>query len=156
MNQCNGNLETALAGKNEEAKKIAADLSSVKLENEKMQTAAAAPSEAQIELASLKVKMDEKEINIVRLTEENERLSEQVRQQADSVCLGPDATKPAFISILQLASSVERPAAEGEEATNGVNGHTETPSPNEASDTKEVTEDWRDKFEMLHMEHEKM
>ena len=87
MNQCNGNLETALAGKNEEAKKIAADLSSVKLENEKMQTAAAAPSEAQIELASLKVKMDEKEINIVRLTEENERLSEQVRQQADSVCV---------------------------------------------------------------------
>jgi ribosome-binding protein 1 len=132
LNQCNVNLETALAGKNDEVKKIAADLSSVKLENEKMQTAAAAPSEAQIELASLKVKMDEKEINIVRLTEENERLSE------------------------QLASSVERPAAEGEEATNGVNGHTETPSPNEASDTKEVTEDWRDKFEILHMEHEKM
>ena len=55
----------------------------------------------------------------------------------------------------QLASSVERPAADGEEAGNvDMNGHGE--AAHDALAQKEVDEDWRDKFEVLHMEHEKM
>ena len=57
--------------------------------------------------------------------------------------------------IFQLASSVERPAADGEEAGNvDMNGHGE--AAHEATAQKEIAEDWRDKFEVLHMEHEKM
>merc|ERR1712025_48184 len=48
----------------------------------------------------------------------------------------------------QLASSVERPAAEGSEA-GAVNGHSDSSSSSESPD-------WRDKFEVLQMEHEKM
>jgi len=58
----------------------------------------AAKVQLQSELTTLKEKLSDKEVETSRLMEENERLSEQV------------------------ASSVERPAAEGEEA---VNGHSE-------------------------------
>ena len=51
--------------------------------------------------------------------------------------------------IYQVASAVERPAAEGEEAA-VVNGHAEVAAASSESD------EWRDKFENLHMEHEKM
>ena len=61
----------------------------------------------------------------------------------------------SLIVLFQLASSVGRPAADGEEAGNGeMNGHGEAAHDGPAQ--KEVTEDWRDKFEVLHMEHEKM
>ena len=51
--------------------------------------------------------------------------------------------------MCQVASAVERPAAEGEEAA-VVNGHAEVAASSSESD------EWRDKFENLHMEHEKM
>jgi len=136
LTNTNASLEAALVSKSEEAQKTAAELSSVKIANEmaneKVQTAAAAiPVEVEAELSTLKQKLTEKEKETSRLLEENERLSE------------------------QLASSVERPAAEGEEAGNvDMNGHGESAHADEAQ--KEIDEDWRDKFEVLHMEHEKM
>merc|ERR1719326_1892539 len=77
------------------------------------------------ELAGVKQQLAEKQQETGRLMEENERLSEQV------------------------ASAVERPAAEGGEAP-GVNGPAQVAAASSESD------EWRDKFENLHMEHEKM
>lgn len=96
----------------------------------------AAPEAAtQSELASVRSKLAEKEAETVKLGEENERLSE------------------------QLASSVERPAADGEESEK-ANGHSEieVAAP---QITKEKTlisqgEEWREKFEHLHLDNEKM
>jgi len=95
------------------------------------------------ELVAVKSRLADKEQEAVRLMEENERLSE------------------------QLASSVERPAADGEEAgeKSEVNGHAEAPvteSPEvtiaaeKAAAAVQQAEEWREKFEVLHMEHEKM
>merc|ERR550534_1604574 len=67
------------------------------------------------------------------LTEENERLSEQV------------------------ASSVERPAADGEEAEKS-NGHVAEEQANGAKDEDlaAAVEEWREKCDRLHLESEKM
>jgi len=130
LTKSNASLEASLAAKTDEAAKSAAELSSLKVENEKVQASSAVSNEAEVELAAIKQKLTEKEKETVRLMEENERLSE------------------------QLASSVERPAADGEEA-GGMNGHNSDAEQN-GDAQKKVEEDWRDKFELLHMEHEKM
>jgi len=127
----NASLEAALEAKANEAQKAAVELASLKVANEKVQTAATIPADVEAELNTIKQKLSEKEKETARLLEENERLSE------------------------QLASSVERPAADGEEAGNvDMNGHGE--AAHDAPAQKDVDEDWRDKFEVLHMEHEKM
>jgi len=131
LSNTNASLEAALVAKSDEAQKANVELANLKIVNDKAQTAAAIPAEMEAELNSTKQKLVEKEKETARLLEENERLSE------------------------QLASSVERPAADGEEAGNGeMNGHGEPA--HDAPAQKEVEEDWRDKFEVLHMEHEKM
>jgi len=83
--------------------------------------AKAVQQQLQSDLTSVKDKLSEKEKENARLMEENERLSEQV------------------------ASSVERPAAEGEEA---VNGHTEVEIQKEVVAVS-TDEDWQQKFEKL-------
>jgi len=131
LSNTTASLEAALVAKSEEAQKAAMELANLKIVNEAAQTAAAIPADLEAELSSTKQKLTEKEKETARLLEENERLSE------------------------QLASSVERPAADGEEAGNGeMNGHGEAAQDVETQ--KQVDEDWRDKFEVLHMEHEKM
>jgi len=131
LSNTTASLEAALVAKSEEAQKAAVELANLKIVNEAAQTAAAIPADLEAELSSTKQKLTEKEKETARLLEENERLSE------------------------QLASSVERPAADGEEAGNGeMNGHGEAAQDVETQ--KQVDEDWRDKFEVLHMEHEKM
>jgi len=47
----------------------------------------------------------------------------------------------------QVSSALERPAAEGEEA-GALNGHSES--------SREASQDWREKFEALNLEHEKI
>jgi len=132
LTKTNASLEAALVAKSDEAQKAKVELANLKIVNDKAQSAADSSSaDIEAELATTKQKLTEKERETARLLEENERLSE------------------------QLASSVERPAADGEEAGNGeMNGHGEAAHDGPAQ--KEVTEDWRDKFEVLHMEHEKM
>ena len=71
-------MEASLAAKTDEAAKSAAELSSLKVENEKVQASSAVSNEAEVELAAIKQKLTEKEKETVRLMEENERLSEQV------------------------------------------------------------------------------
>eukprot|EP00092_Neocalanus_flemingeri_P033348 GFUD01036263.1.p1 GENE.GFUD01036263.1~~GFUD01036263.1.p1 ORF type:complete len:913 (+),score=374.77 GFUD01036263.1:57-2795(+) len=131
LSTTNTSLEAALVAKSDEAQQAAADLATMKVANDKVQAAPAIPVEVEAELNTIKQKLAEKDSETSRLMEENERLSE------------------------QLASSVERPAADGEEAGNAdMNGHGEAADAAEAQ--KIVDEDWRDKFEVLHMEHEKM
>jgi len=131
LSSTNASLEAALSAKSDEAQKAATELATLRVTKEKTQTAAPATAEIETELSAIKQKLSEKEKETSRLMEENERLSE------------------------QLASSVERPAADGEEAGNGdMNGHGE-PEHNKSSKNN-IEEDWRDKFEILHMEHEKM
>jgi len=131
LSSTNASLEAALSAKSDEAQKAATELATLRVTKEKTQTAAPAMAEIETELSAIKQKLSEKEKETSRLMEENERLSE------------------------QLASSVERPAADGEEAGNGdMNGHGE-PEHNKSSKNN-IEEDWRDKFEILHMEHEKM
>merc|ERR1712013_814263 len=132
LTKTNASLEAALVAKSDEAQKAKVELANLKIVNDKAQSAADSSSaDIEAELVTTKQKLTEKERETTRLLEENERLSE------------------------QLASSVERPAADGEEAGNGeMNGHGEAAHDGPAQ--KEVTEDWRDKFEVLHMEHEKM
>ena len=119
----NTNLEKALSAKTEEANKTNTELESVKtnkaaITNNNSINAA----ELESELASVKQKLAEKELESRRLLEENERLAEQV------------------------SSALERPAAEGEEA-GALNGH---------SEASRGSDDWREKFEGLNLEHEKM
>merc|ERR1712013_751092 len=132
LTKTNASLEAALVAKSDEAQKAKVELANLKIVNDKAQSAADSSSaDIEAELVTTKQKLTEKERETTRLLEENERLSE------------------------QLASSVERPAADGEEAGNGeMNGHGEAAHDGPAQ--KEVTKDWRDKFEVLHMEHEKM
>jgi len=84
------------------------------------------------DLAVVQKKLAQVETENIKLAEENERLSEQV------------------------ASSVERPAADGEEAEK-ANGHAEV----EAASSKEedlaaALEEWRVKCDRIHLESEKM
>jgi len=132
LTKTNASLEAALVAKSDEAQKAKVELANLKIVNDKAQNAADSSSaDIEAELTTTKQKLTEKEKETTRLLEENERLSE------------------------QLASSVERPAADGEEAGNGeMNGHGEAAHDGPAQ--KEIAEDWRDKFEVLHMEHEKM
>jgi len=123
LTKSNTSLEQALAAKAEEAQKASVELSSLKskkpqeaiLNNNNINVAA-----IESELASVKQKLVEKEKETARLAEENERLGEQV------------------------ASALERPAAEGSEM---VNGHSEAAS---------ASDQWKEKFEDLTKEHEKM
>merc|ERR1712227_635556 len=131
LSNSNSNLEKALAAKSEEAQKAAVELKALKSKAEGSAPAIMNNNNNNInvdkieaELASVKQKFSDKEQETSRLVEENERLSE------------------------QLASSVERPAAEGSEA-GVVNGHSDSSSSSESPD-------WRDKFQVLQMEHEKM
>merc|ERR1712013_532711 len=130
LTKTNASLEADLVAKSDEAQKAKVELANLKIVNDKAQTAADSSSaDIEAELVTTKQKLTEKERETTRLLEENERLSE------------------------QLASSVERPAADGEEAGNGeMNGHGEAAYDGPAQ--KEVTEDWRDKFEVLQMEFE--
>merc|ERR1712106_380571 len=131
LSNTNASLEAALVVKSDEAQQAKVELANLKIVNDQVQTAAAVPADVEAELTSTKEKLAENEKETARLLEENERLSE------------------------QLASSVERPAADGEEAGNGdMNGHGE--AAHDAPAQKGDVEDWRDKFEVLHMEHEKM
>jgi len=131
LSNTNAGLEAALVVKSDEAQQAKVELANLKIVNDQVQTAAAVPADVEAELTSTKQKLAENEKETARLLEENERLSE------------------------QLASSVERPAADGEEAGNGdMNGHGE--AAHDAPAQKGDVEDWRDKFEVLHMEHEKM
>ena len=131
LNSSNSSLEKALAAKTEEANKASTELKSIK-------SKPAAPAvinnnninveKVEAELAVVKQKLAEKDQETKRLMEENERLSEQV------------------------ASSVERPAAEGEEANGAVvNGHGEAQPATDKADTE-----WKEKFDLLNLEHEKM
>merc|ERR1719490_349357 len=84
------------------------------------------------DLAIVQKKLAQVEGENIKLAEENERLSEQV------------------------ASSVERPAADGEEAEK-ANGHAEVEAP--ASEEEELAgllEEWREKCDRIHLESEKM
>merc|ERR1711971_1118271 len=125
LTKSNTSLEQALAAKAEEAQKASVELSSLKskkpqeaiLNNNNINIAA-----IESELASVKQKLVEKEKETARLAQENERLGEQV------------------------ASALERPAAEGSEM---VNGHAEDASASES-------DQWKEKFEQLTKEHEKM
>merc|ERR1712106_994935 len=131
LSNTNASLEAALVVKSDEAQQAKVELANLKIVNDQVQTAAAVPADVEAELTATKQKLAENEKETARLLEENERLSE------------------------QLASSVERPAADGEEAGNGdMNGHGE--AAHDAPAQKGDVEDWRDKFEVLHMEHEKM
>jgi len=93
----------ALEGLLEQAKSSAQPDVSAQVTNNQLESQlsaiTAAKHQLQSELTTLKDKLSEKEIENTRIMEENERLSEQV------------------------ASSVERPAAEGEEAVNGHSEH---------------------------------
>eukprot|EP00088_Acartia_fossae_P002238 TRINITY_DN1088_c0_g1_i6.p1 TRINITY_DN1088_c0_g1~~TRINITY_DN1088_c0_g1_i6.p1 ORF type:complete len:826 (-),score=346.64 TRINITY_DN1088_c0_g1_i6:982-3459(-) len=95
----------------------ASQVSSQQLENQ-LSAITAAKLSLQSELTSLKEKLSEKEKETSRLLEENERLSEQV------------------------ASSVERPAAEGEES---VNGHPEM----QQKEPEVEKVDWEEKYNKL-------
>jgi len=92
------------------------------------------------ELATVKAKLSEKETEIARVREENERLAD------------------------QLASSVERPAAEGEEAgaknDAGVEHHNgdaegESEEAAKAAANAKLVEEWREKFDSLTVEYNK-
>lgn len=97
----------------------------------------AAPAESAglaAELAAARGLLQQREAEKARLLEENERLAEQV------------------------ASSVERPAAEGEEANGHRDGEVQaTPAgPGQSGDLAGKMEDWREKYDGLYMEHEKL
>merc|ERR1719370_1177560 len=92
-----------------------------------------APNAAAADLVLVQKKLAQVEAENVKLTEENERLSEQV------------------------ASSVERPAADGEEAEKS-NGHVAEEQANgtKDEDLAAAVEEWREKCDRLHLESEKM
>merc|ERR1711892_1340236 len=89
LSNTNASLEAALVVKSDEAQQAKVELANLKIVNDQVQTAAAVPADVEAELTSTKQKLAENEKETARLLEENERLSE------------------------QLASSVERPAADG-------------------------------------------
>lgn len=101
-------LEAASAAQPDASAQVASN----QLESQ-LSAISAAKHQLQSELTTLKEKLSEKEVENSRIMEENERLSEQV------------------------ASSVERPAAEGEEAVS-VNGHSEVQHQPQMDAVKEV------------------
>jgi len=103
-----GKIEAALSGKQQ-------------LESS-LEAVTQAKQQLQLELSALKEKLSEKEVENTRLTEDNERLSEQV------------------------ASSVERPTTEGEEA-NKVNGHPEADL--KLEEVKSTEKMWDEKYTKL-------
>ena len=111
LTNTNSGLEKALAAKTEEAKKISSDLESVKSSKAVTNNNSINAAELESELAAIKKKLDEKEVEGRMLQEENERLAQQMSEAAP------------------------------------VNGHSEPSSGGEA---------WREKFESLQLEHEKM
>lgn len=148
----NSSLEQALASKTEEAQKVSAELQKTSTELITLKSKPQEPiinnnniniAAIEAELSGVKQQLAEKQQETGRLMEENERLSEQVESWTQI-----NSNKNAHV-IYQVASAVERPAAEGEEAA-VVNGHAEVAAASSESD------EWRDKFENLHMEHEKM
>ena len=156
LSNTNASLEAALEAKANEAQNAAVELASLKVANEQVQTAAAAipaiPAEVEAELTTIKQKLSEKETETsnveAELTTIKQKLSEKEKETSRLLEENERLSE-------QLASSVERPAADGEEAGNvDMNGHGE--AAHDAPAQKEVDEDWRDKFEVLHMEHEKM
>lgn len=94
----------------------------------------AAKQQLQLELSVLKDKLSGKEVENSRLMEENERLSE------------------------QFASSVERPAAEGEEANCKVNGHHHTTTTSQEAEEKEGAQQraWQEKIQALTAQQDTM
>jgi len=109
----NTSLEKALAAKTEEAKKISSDLEAVKSEAVTNNNSINA-AELESELANIKKKLVEQELEGQKLQEENERLAQQTKEMAEAA---------------------------------PVNGHSEPSSGGEA---------WREKFEVLQLEHEKI
>jgi len=144
VSSSSSSLSTALTAAQAEANQLGlakaaleAELARVSSQLEESRKAAPeASAAAQAELVTVRTKLTEKEAENVKLAEENERLAE------------------------QLASSVERPAADGEEAEK-ENGHAELEdaAPKGVEGLKvllEQSEEWKDKFERLSMEHEKI
>jgi len=144
VSSSSSSLQTALTAAQAEANQLGlakaaleAELARVSTQLEESRKAAPeASAAAQAELVTVRTKLTEKEAENVKLAEENERLAE------------------------QLASSVERPAADGEEAEK-ENGHAELEdaAPKGVEGLKvllEQSEEWKDKFERLSMEHEKI
>merc|ERR1719361_3014566 len=121
-------LESQLASAKANAGNLEAEVSRVNIQLSESKTA----SSTAADLVLVQKKLAQVEAENVKLAEENERLSEQV------------------------ASSVERPAADGEEAEK-ANGHAEVEAP--ASKEEELAgllEGWREKCDRIHLEREKM
>jgi len=121
-------LESQLASAKANAGNLEAEVSRVNIQLSESKTA----SSTAADLVLVQKKLAQVEAENVKLAEENERLSEQV------------------------ASSVERPAADGEEAEK-ANGHAEVEAP--ASKEEELAgllEEWREKCDRIHLESEKM
>jgi len=136
-------VQTALNTKTDEGKTLTAELARVTNLNESLKQIQEAETQkttvdpaVEAELASVKVKLSEKETENSRLREDNERLGD------------------------QLASSVERPAAEGEEAGaenhNGVAAQDDSEETAKAAANEKLAEEWREKFDSLTAEHSKM
>merc|ERR1712025_971597 len=145
-----GGVQAALNSKTDEAQTLTAELARVNNLHEDLKqqhannTAAVAAADntaaVEAELATVKAKLGEKETEIARVREENERLAD------------------------QLASSVERPAAEGEEAgaknDAGVEHHNgdaegESEEAAKAAANAKLVEEWREKFDSLTVEYNK-
>merc|ERR1719500_1588276 len=121
-------LESQLASAKANAGNLEAEVSRVNIQLSESKTA----SSTAADLVLVQKKLAQVEAENVKLAEENERLSEQV------------------------ASSVERPAADGEEAEK-ANGHAEVEAP--ASKEEELAgllEEWREMCDRIHLESEKM
>merc|ERR1711892_91805 len=136
-------VQTALNTKTDEGKTLTAELARVTNLNESLKQIQEAETQkttvdpaVEAELASVKVKLSEKETENSRLREDNERLGD------------------------QLASSVERPAAEGEEAGaenhNGVAAQDDSEETAKAAANEKLAEEWREKFDSLTAERSKM
>merc|ERR1719225_1792600 len=123
-------LNSQLASTQAKAASLEAEVSRLSVQLGDSQSA---PNAAAADLVLVQKKLAQVEAENVKLTEENERLSEQV------------------------ASSVERPAADGEEAEKS-NGHVAEEQENGAKDEDlaAAVEEWREKCDRLHLESEKM
>jgi len=130
----NSSLEQALASKTEEAQKVSAELQKTSTELITLKSKPQEPiiNNNNINIAAIEAELSGVKQQLAEKQQETGRLMEENERLSE-----------------QVASAVERPAAEGEEAA-VVNGHAEVAAASSESD------EWRDKFENLHMEHEKM
>jgi len=130
----NSSLEQALASKTEEAQKVSAELQKTSTELITLKSKPQEPiiNNNNINIAAIEAELAGVKQQLAEKQQETGRLMEENERLSE-----------------QVASAVERPAAEGEEAA-VVNGHAEVAASSSESD------EWRDKFENLHMEHEKM